>query len=103
MYIPRFVKKYKEYLAAENQLADGTHYLFKFENNLGASLVTGIINFQIGTWEMAQIIWDPTEIRVDLAWDFYYNVDIVDGIQKGLNEDKVLEYLDRLKDAPAPT
>ncbi len=100
MVYPKFVEVYKDYLMAERELEDGVHYLFKFENQLGGSVVTGTYKFIIGTWEMVQIKWDTEEIRPELAWEFYYDADVVDGIVRGLNDEQVLEYLSKLKDLP---
>lgn len=100
MRFPEFLEPYKDYLMLERELADGVHYLFKFENGLGASIVTGTYKFQIGTWEMVQIKWDPEEFRPELAWEFYYDADVVDGIARGLDDNQVLDYLQRLKELP---
>lgn len=96
---PKFVVKYGEYMMSCTDHNEGVHYLFKLPNNLGLSIVKSA-TFSHDNWEAVQIVWDSEEFRIDLAWNFYYDADVIDGYAKNIDDNQIVEYFEKLMALP---
>ena len=75
---------------------DGCQYIFRFNNGFGASVVShkGSYGYKEGLWELAVIKFNP---EIDGDWSLTYETDITDNVIGWLDDDKVNELLDRIK------
>ena len=73
-------------------LDDGVQYVFKFENNYGASVVKswGSYGFDKDLWELAVICWSDDE------WFIAYDTDITSDVIGNLTNAEVDELLVRI-------
>ena len=72
---------------------DGVQYVFKFENNYGASVVKrrGSYGFNKNLWELAIVYWDN-----DDEWFITYDTDITSDVIGYLTNAEVDELLVRI-------
>ena len=91
--------EFKKYIISE-ELVDrlfkyGKHYLFKFENNYGASVVKNdsSYGFEEDLWEMSVIKFDNNG---DI--NLLYDTPITDNVLGYLTDEKVVNYLKQIKE-----
>ena len=72
----------------------GHHYIFRFPNNYGASVVKGL-----GTYGHAQDLWEMALIFFDEDgnWVLTYERDFDDDVKGYLTDDNVIELLEKIK------
>ena len=72
----------------------GYHYIFRFENNYGASVIKwyGTYGFEQDLFELAVILWDGDE------YDVSYNTEIANDVIGNLTRYEVMGLLRRIKD-----
>lgn len=72
----------------------GVQYLFKFENNYGASVVKhyGSYGFAKDLWELAVIKFDK-----EYKWDLCYDTEITCDVEGYLTDDDVRNLLGQIK------
>ena len=77
----------------KNDFDDGVQYVFKFENNYGASVVKrqGSYGFNKDLWELAVIYWCDDE-----EWHITYNTCITSDVIGDLTNAEVDELLVRI-------
>lgn len=82
-------------LIEKSELFGGIHYVFKFENHFGASVVKhdGSYGHEEDLWEIAVIRF----YRED-KWDLTYDTDITDDVIGWLNDEEVIERLKRISE-----
>ena len=89
---------YGEYLIDDkpNEEIGGAHYIFKFENNLGASVIkhVGSYGFSEDLWELAAI-----KFKDDDDWDLCHITEIDVDIEGSLTDEAVRNLLERIKNA----
>ena len=75
---------------------DGCQYVFRFNNGFGASVVKhrGSYGHEDDKWELAVIKFNP---EIDGDWSLTYETDITDDVIGWLDDDKVNNLLDRIK------
>lgn len=76
-----------------DDLFDGFHALFRFQNGYGASVVSHPYSYggDRGLFELAVIHWADTE------WDLCYETDITSDVLGYLNRNDVHKLLDRIE------
>ena len=74
---------------------DGVHYVFKFENGYGASVIKHYFSYghERDLWELAVI-----RFYRDDEWDLEYDTDITDDVLGYLTDERVRELLQKIKD-----
>lgn len=90
--------KYKEYIVTyDDKFNGGEQYLFKFENNYGASVIrtNGSYGGTLQLWELAVIRWCTDSF--DFLWTFSYANPIADDVIGFLSEEDVCKYLEDIK------
>ena len=89
----KFVDKFKQSLVDEDH-DWGHHYIFRFPNNYGASVVRNPASYgnAQGLWEMALIFFDE-----DGDWDLTYERDFDDDVKGYLTDNDVIELLKKIK------
>ena len=101
MEVVKVTKDFRLYLQPETwelgvvqkaYLDDGVQYVFKFENNYGASVVKrwGSYGFNKDLWELAVICWSDDE------WFITYDTDITSDVIGNLTNAEVDELLVRI-------
>lgn len=90
---------FEDYLLKRTDLSDfrkGVHYLFKFTNNRGASVIkhTGSYGYSEDLWELG-VIRFGTDNDV---WDLDYETEITDDVIGFLTDDDVRDLLKRIKE-----
>ena len=83
-------------LFEENECNGGIQYLFKFENNRGASVVKHDFSYGnlVDTWELAVIAWTED----GSYWFIDYSSDITDDVIGYLTDEEVRDLLQRIKE-----
>lgn len=107
MYTKLKYDKYKEFLQKEKNLCSrypwilcgrypcgGYHWIFKFPNGYGASIIKHCESYggEDDLFELAVILYDENG-----EWDLCYTTDITDDVIGYLNNNDVLELLERIK------
>ena len=89
----KIIEKFIQYLVDEDY-DWGVHYIFRFPNNYGASVIKGPGSYGStqGLWEMALIFFDE-----DGNWDLTYERDFDDDVKGYLTDDNVIELLEKIK------
>lgn len=89
----KFIKEYKQYLVDEDH-DWGHHYIFRFPNNYGASVIknSGSYGNDQDLWEMALIFFDE-----DGDWNLTYERDFDDDVKGYLTDDNIIELLEKIK------
>lgn len=89
----KFIEKFEQYLVDEYH-DWGHHYIFRFPNNYGASIIkaTGTYGYTQDLWEMALIFFDE-----DGDWDLTYEQDFSDDVKGYLTDDNIIELLEKIK------
>lgn len=87
--------QFKQYMI--NKFKDelkGIHYIFKFPNNYGASVIKGKYTYgcEYDLWEMGLIFFNE-----DGTWSLTYERDFDDDVKGYLTEDNVIELLEKIK------
>ncbi len=84
---------FEKYLLKTNYYANGIQYLFRFENNYGASVIKNDMSYGhiSDLWELAVAIF------VDGDWDLCYGTPITDDVLGTLTNDEVLDILAKIK------
>ncbi len=88
-------KGFEANLYLTEELDGGQHYLFKFDNGYGASVIK--TKFSYGhdedLWELAVIKFDEHS-----EWDLTYDTPITNDVMGYLTDNEVTELLERIKD-----
>lgn len=89
-----FMEKYKEFLFRYDAFEDGTHILYKFPNNYGASVIKTRYSRggNRGLWEIAVIYFVDGD-----EWDIDYSTPITGDTLGCLTDEKVCETLEKIK------
>lgn len=89
----KFIKEFKQYLVVEDH-DWGHHYIFRFPNNYGASVIKnpGSYGHAQDLWEMALIFFDE-----DGDWNLIYERDFDDDVKGYLTDDNIIELLEKIK------
>ena len=76
---------------------DGIQYLFRFENNYGASVIKhkGSYGHEDDLWELAVIEF---ETEYNDSWDLTYDTPITADVEGWLTDEDVRELLQRIKE-----
>ena len=76
---------------------DGIQYLFRFENNYGASVIKhkGSYGHEDDLWELAVIKFDNDD---NDSWDLTYDTPITADVEGWLTDDEVRALLQRIKE-----
>lgn len=83
-------------LVERDDINGGVHYLFRFENDYGASVIKfwGSYGFHEDLWELAVITWIN-----DNDYDLNYNTDVSGGDVRGhLTDEEVRDLLRQIKE-----
>lgn len=75
----------------------GEQYIFKFDNNYGASIIRGFGTYgnEKGLWELA-VIYGYMDGQ-KYVWELTYDTEITDDVIGYLNKQDILELLIRIK------
>lgn len=100
MKTPLKFDEYKDYLVLEKHNdkywgnEDNYRYVFRFENNLGASVIKhwGSYGYEEDLFELAVLGFKEE------SWNILYNTDITYDVLGYLNNDEVLGYLKYIKE-----
>lgn len=89
---------YEKYLFLEESVKffeTGIHYIFKFENNYGASIIKhdGSYGYKEDLWELAVIKF----INED-EWELCYSTEITDDVIGYLTDEEVRNILGKIKE-----
>lgn len=81
----------REYLIKQRKLNGGVQKIYKFPNGYGASVVCSPYSYggDMGLWEIAVL---------DKEGDLTYKTPITDDVIGHLNEDEVIEVLNKIKE-----
>jgi hypothetical protein len=84
-------------LVTRRSLWEGVQYIFRFENNYGASIVkhNGSYSHRSDLWELAVIKFDDGS---DGSWDLNYDTPITNDVIGGLTDEEVRGLLQRIKE-----
>lgn len=76
-----------------NMWDENQHWIFKFENNYGASVIKhfGSYGFEEDLFELAVIYFDGQN------WELTYNTPITDNVIGHLTNNDVIRYLNKIK------
>ena len=99
MKTPLKFDEYKDWLVIEKTnykfmgSDESFHYIFRFENGYGASIIKhmGSYGYAEDEFEMAVIYFEGDEYGI------IYNTPITDDVLGYLNNEEVLEYLEKIK------
>lgn len=82
-------------LIEKSELFGGIHYVFKFENNFGASVVK-----HWGSYGHEEDLWELAVIRCcrDDEWNLTFNTDITDDVIGYISDDRVRELLKEISE-----
>ena len=87
---------FEDYLLSKKPKFDGIHYLFRFENHYGASIIKhrGSYGYNKDLWELAVIYFvrDSDDFMLD------YDTEITDDVVGHLTDERVRELLKRIKE-----
>ena len=91
---------FKKYLVGETHDVNrytGDHMLYRFENDLGASVVRkiGTYGYEDGLYELAVIKWFDGVSESD--WDLVYDTPITSDVIGWLDESDIDKLLERIK------
>ena len=96
MYTKLKYDKYKEFLKKEDNHSfyDGYHWVFKFPNGYGASVIkhSGSYGNENDLFELGVIMYDENG-----EWELCYTTTITNDVIGYLNNDEVLELLEKIK------
>ena len=99
MKTPLKFDEYKDYLVLEEHNdkrwgnEDNFHYIFKFPNKYGASIIKhiGSYGYEEDLFELAVMFFDGYK------WELTYNTPLTDDVIGNLNNEEVLETLEQIK------
>lgn len=85
---------FEDNLHVKRDLDDGVQYLFKFENNYGASIIKhhGSYGHNEDLWELAVIKFEGNH------WYLTYNTPITDDVEGWLTDEGVRKHLQAIKE-----
>lgn len=86
---------FESYLIRREAFFNGMSYVFKFENDYGASVVKhlGSYGFSDDLWELAVIKFD----NESGSWDLNYDTPITSDVEGYLTDEEVRDLLQRIK------
>lgn len=86
---------FEQYLVETNSLFDGIQYVFKFENNYGASVVKhgGSYGHSQDLWELAVLMYDDLNNR-----ELCYDTPITEDVEGYLTDENVRDLLAKIKE-----
>lgn len=92
---------FEKYLVEKKTMSsqDGIQYVFRFENDYGASVVKNSMSYgrEEDLWEMAVIVFHtPITNDVDV-WDITYDTPITDDVIGWLTDEGVRNWLENIK------
>ena len=87
---------FETYLVEKSSLYDGIQYMFRFENNYGASVVKhfGSYGHEDDLWELAVIKFDAETGK----WDLTYDTEITDDVLGCQTDEEIRDLLKRIKE-----
>ena len=82
-------------LIEKSELLGGIHYVFRFKNNFGASVIkhNGSYGHNIDLWELAVIRFYKND-----EWHITYDTDITDNVIGDLSDEDVRDFLTRIQE-----
>lgn len=88
---------FERYLKYKDSLYGGIHYIFRFENGYGASVIKhgGSYGRELDLWELAVIKYTG---EGDRDWNLTYETEITDDVIGHLTDDEVKDLLKRIKE-----
>lgn len=86
---------FENYLKERRNCYGGVQYIFKFENNYGASIVkhNGSYGHRKDLWELGVIYY-----RDDGIWNLVYDTPITEDVEGNLTDDEVRKLLKKIKE-----
>ena len=87
---------FETYLVKRSLLYDGIQYMFRFENNYGASVVKhfGSYGHEDDLWELAVIKFDAETGE----WNLIYDTEITDDVLGCQTDEETRDLLKRIKE-----
>ena len=87
---------FETYLVERSSLYDGIQYMFRFENNYGASVVKhfGSYGHEDDLWELAVIKFDAETGE----WNLTYGTEITDDVLGCQTDEEIRDLLKRIKE-----
>ena len=87
---------FETYLVKMSSLYDGIQYMFRFENNYGASVVKhfGSYGHEDDLWELAVIKFDAETGE----WNLTYDTEITDDVLGCQTDEEIRDLLKRIKE-----
>ena len=87
---------FETYLVKRSSLYDGIQYMFRFENNYGASVVKhfGSYGHEYDLWELAVIKFDAETGE----WNLTYDTEITDDVLGCQTDEEIRDLLKRIKE-----
>lgn len=88
---------FENYLLGIKELFDGVHYMFRFENGYGASIVKHMYSYghEDDLWELAVTVFP----HKDAKWSkLCYNTPITDDVLGSKTDDEIREILNEIKE-----
>lgn len=88
---------FEEDLVVGGNAFDGIQYIFRFDNNYGASVVkfSGTYGYRSDLWELSVIGFDETGV-----YNVIFDTPITDDVIGHLTDGEVCWYLGRIRDLP---
>lgn len=95
MNLDLYYKGCRPYLVSKKRLYKGIQYIFKFENQYGASVIKHAFSsgHEYDLWELAVIKFDNTG-----CWDIDLKTHIADDVIGFLNDKDVVDLLKQIKE-----
>lgn len=87
---------FESYLVKRDRLFEGVQYVFRFENDYGASVIKhfGSYGHRLDLWELAVIKFDDESGD----WDLTYTTPITNDVEGYLTDDEVRILLGRIRE-----
>lgn len=88
---------FEQHLKYEESLFGGIHYIFRFENGYGASVIkhNGSYGRELNLWELGVIKYVGDG---DRDWHLTYETEITDDVVGNLTDDEVKDLLKEIKE-----
>ncbi|MGM9946736.1 hypothetical protein [Floccifex sp.] len=86
--------KFKNYLFSCNEKENSMHYVFKFDNGYGASVIKNLCSYgnEYDLYELAVIRFTSDDL-----WELCYQTGITSDVIGYLNNDEILSLLEGIK------
>ena len=88
---------YENVVETKSHDLEGIQYLFRFDNDYGASVVKHLYSYgsDKDLWELAVIQWDDSD---DIKWRLTYTTPVSDDVEGYLTDEEVTDLLKRIKE-----